>query len=472
MSTRRDVSKDVGFIEWYKTQEKRKLSDKELVAYDSEVEGIVKKEITFLSTLSVQDYAYAHKQYELQTWVPKQEIKNIEWVRKLIWKPIAKSDYRRIQPELIQIKSEFAVKSFNIWGEEGTRVLKNIEPLSKHWDILRTLISRATNDGTVGRQLRFLVRDKNTRLYLGVICISSAMFRIPSIHDEIGWDREKNKRKGGKLVCLANGQTIVPTQPFGNVFLGGKLLALLCLSKDVVDAWEREYGDKLVGVHTTSLWGTNEGTQYDNLSPYWNKLKDSMGTAPLKPRNNVFEVMMTWMRERYPEDYYKHFIEKGDDGMLNMREHKSYAIAFCYRKFGIKKYDSNFQRGVYSSFLYKNSKEYLRDEIDESQLEPAFDNSIEGLTNFWRFGSMGDTTEPNEEMKRLINNIPKEDIQKFEKKREQIKTKIRMKGQTKGNIDFNYKDKPIPLKGGRIDWYLNLHSMTWDEIQKKYSGSP
>ena len=65
------------------------------------------------------------------------------------------------------------------------------------------------------------------------------------------------------------GSTIVPIQPLGYNLVGGKLLALLCLSDDTVEkTWEHQYKDKLVGVTTTSLYGKTKViplSQYDRL---------------------------------------------------------------------------------------------------------------------------------------------------------------------------------------------------------------
>jgi hypothetical protein len=462
MSGKKDYSMDKDFLDWYSKQEIQKLSSSQQKNVDVEMQRTVCGEVDFLKKLSVQHYGLAHKQAELQEWVAKTPAHQIEWVKRLVWKPHGKSDFRRISPQLIRVNESIKIPSYNIWGEESLRELDNPEPLSKHWDILRTLVSSATNDGTVGRQMRFLVVDKNTKTYLGVICISSAMFRITQIHQEIGWDQAKNSKRGGKLVCLGNGQTIVPTQPFGNAFLGGKLLSLLCLSKDVADAWEQEYGDKLVGIHTTSLYGTSRGTQYDNLMPYWSKLKDTEGKTAVKPRRHVYDAMIKWLRQRYPQDYYRLYVEKGPNGMLNVRENKTIAIGECYQRFGLKRtdYESKFERGVYSAFLYKNSKEFLRDEIEQGELIPAFDNSVDALTEFWKYGLMGDTTKPTEE------------IRSKEKKPERIKRKVQMKGMVKGNIDARSPDRPIPIQGRGIDWYLPLHSMSWDEIQMQYPNPP
>ncbi len=455
MSKKRNFSQDGGYKDWFESQS-FPLTESSL----KRIETQIRQEVRLLKPLSVNQRLLYLKREEVATWidgrVKNKTIGHMHFVKRMIWRPKGKSDFRRIEPQLIKVNNEFEVDSYNIWGESQKIRLPTTEPLDIHWDTLRTLVSSAPNDGTVGRRMSFLVIDRPTKQYLGVICISSAMYRIPAIHEEIGWDKEKiKKQRGSKLNCLANGQTIVPTQPFGSAFLGGKLLSLLCLSKEVSDAWETEHGDKLVGVHTTSLFGTETGTQYDNLNPYWKKLdKQTSSEGPIKLTKNTYDSMREWLRHRYPEKFYQFFVEKNPEtGMLNTRESKTVTLKFCYQKLGLRadEYNSFEPRGVYSSFLFKNSTEYLRDEISVEELVPAFDNSIAALTEFWRYGSMGDTTQPTDEM-----------IKK-EKKPERIRKKIRMKGQTKGRIDSVTASIPT-----EIDWYSNLPQMSWDEIQTKY----
>jgi hypothetical protein len=291
------------------------------------------------------------------------------------------------------------------------------------------------------------------------------MYRTKPIHQEIGWDAElikKRKVESGLpgLHNLANGQTIVPTQPFGSNFLGGKLLSLLCLSKPVTDAWERKYGNKLVGVHTTSLFGSSDGTQYSNLSPYWRELTQTTGQESIKLTQSTYEQVKVWIKHKFPEKYYQLFEEKNEiTGMLETRESKSQALTFTYKKMGISKFTSGEQRGVYSSFLYSNAIDFLNEKISERSLESSFDNSVEALTNFWRFGSMGDTTVPSAELKAK------------EKNPDRMKKKIAMKGLVKGNLSLKTGQK-LQMTGPKVDWYLPLIDLTWDEIQSRYSSEP
>lgn len=450
------------YQEWYDSQNFQKHSESVLKEMDDEIRSKVDKELKTLIVMDPTEYMLYHKHAEIQDWLPTQDMSHINWVKRLIWKMTDRSDFRRIEPELIFVGNEIEVKTKNIWGQESSFELENKEPFMKHWGIMRTLISTGRNDGTIGRQIRFIIRDKNTKQYLGVICLSSSMAMLKPRNDAIGWDIDKNFQKGGKLGCLANGQSIIPTQPFGSAYLGGKLLSLLCLSDVVQKKWKELYKETLVQVDTTSLWGEMKGgqSQYDNLNPYWeSKLGDTTGQTPLKPRDEVFFSMRDWMKVREPFEYWRHFVEKSDSGNLKMREHKTRAINFCYRKLGFKSKDfiSEQKRGVYRAPLYKNGDEFLRDEITEDKLIPAHDFSVEALTEFWRFGSMGDTKVLDPETKKKLGDNQKK-----------INMKRRMKGMVKGQVDSWRQDTLIQNQGSSVDWYLELGHLNWGQVKEKF----
>ena len=97
-----------------------------------------------------------------------------------------------------------------------------------------------------------------------------------------------NRETHGRLKHTCIGSTILPTQPLGYNYVGGKLLALLCLSDEVQNEWKRRYGQTLVGVTTTSLYGSF--SQYNNLK-YWNKRGKSSGSIVFEPtRDTLYKV--------------------------------------------------------------------------------------------------------------------------------------------------------------------------------------
>jgi hypothetical protein len=462
MATSNSYSSVPAFLDWVASQQK-KTSSTVLDAMGLELRKNIREELQKFQDMDATEYTLWHKYNEIQEWLPTQSKSHIDWVKRNIWKPKGRSDFRRIEPELIFVRDAYQLKSKNIWGEGVAIEVNNKEPHAKHWDIMRTLISSGRNDGTIGRALRFIVRDRQTKTYLGIICLSSSMAMLKCRNDKIGWKNSKEFfYQGSRLANIANGQSIVPTQPFGSAYLGGKLLSLLCMSDVVAQKWEEQYGQKLVEVDTTSLWGEMKGgqSQYDNLNPYWDsKLGDTQGQTPFKPSDAIYFLMRDWMRHKYPEDYYRHFVELGSTGKLRMRENKTRAILFCFQKLGIEKseYLSDHKRGVYRSRLYTNTDAFLRGEINEDQLIPAFDNSVQALTDFWKFGSMGDTRVLDADAKGKLKNDPKK-----------IANKVRMKGMVKGQVDSRDPARQIPVQGNQVDWYQDLGSMSWQQARVKY----
>ena len=65
------------------------------------------------------------------------------------------------------------------------------------------------------------------------------------------------------------GFVIVPSQPFGYNYLGGKLLALLCCSHFARETISKVFDKEIALFETTSLYGsTTSASQYDGLKPF------------------------------------------------------------------------------------------------------------------------------------------------------------------------------------------------------------
>ena len=65
------------------------------------------------------------------------------------------------------------------------------------------------------------------------------------------------------------GFAIVPSQPFGYNFLGGKLLALMCVSHYARETLNEVFEKEIAFFETTSLYGsTTSASQYDGLKPF------------------------------------------------------------------------------------------------------------------------------------------------------------------------------------------------------------
>jgi len=373
-------------------------------------------ELGYVSGMTVEEYTLYQKWCEVKNKYPSQTVntlfgeesqlvdlskdKLLTHVKNNIWSPQDPMDFEKLQPELIYTKDS--------------------PELPQLWNAIRTFASTMKNNNNIGRNLNFIVRDKPTKKYLGVICISSDFLDLTPRDSYIGWDRERKTKK--MINHTAIGSTIVPLQPLGYNYTGGKLLALMCLSDKVQETWKKEYGDTMVGVTTTSLYGSF--SQYQNLR-HWKKRGHSAGSVSYEATKPTIQMLRKWIMENHTRKYFEWYSATKPTGQPYKRDHRNRSHTFAYSKLGIPKEltKSDHSRGIYFSTLYDNTREFLREEIPEDKLVKSFESSVDALSELWR--------------------------ERYARKR--IKSLI---DQTRTNMETLYYDDLIHL--------------TWEETKEKY----
>ena len=339
------------------------------------------KDLTYASQMDVREYTLYQKWCEVHEKYPTRKITTlfgdelqlvdigqqtaINEVKKKFWMPESPDDYEKLKPKLILSNGDLVEK----------------------WNTIRTFSSTMKNNSNIGRNLYYTIIDEITEKYLGVICISSDFLDLTPRDKEIGWARDV-KTQQGMINHTAIGSTIVPLQPLGFNYMGGKLLALLCLADTVQQDWMRQYGDFLVGVTTTSLYGNTKSgglSQYDGLE-HWNKMGFSSGSVAFEPTKKTMRMVYDWVKENHTRRYFEWWEAKNPKGLPLKRDHKNRTLNFAYGKLEIPKQliRTEHQRGIYFSPLYNNTNEYLRKEIGDEQLVKSFDTSEEALANIWK----------------------------------------------------------------------------------------
>jgi len=342
---------------------------------------VLTEDLTYASQMDVREYTLYQKWCEVKERYPVQEVstlfgqesqmvnpeqeKLINQVKNNFWMPTEPDDYEKLKP---------VMKLHN--GE-----------LAETWNAIRTFSSTMKNNSNIGRNLFYTIEDEVTNKYLGVICISSDFLDLTPRDKAIGWDRDV-KTQQGMINHTAIGSTIVPLQPLGFNYMGGKLLALLCLADTVQKDWRERYGDVLVGVTTTSLYGNTKSgglSQYDGLE-HWNKMGFSSGSVAFEPSRATKKMIFDWLREEHTRKYFEWWEAKNTQGLPLKRDHKNRSLHFAYPKLGIPKEltRTEHQRGIYFSTLYNNTNEFLCKQITEDKLVKSFDTSIEALSNIWK----------------------------------------------------------------------------------------
>ena len=338
-------------------------------------------DLTYASSMDVKEYTLYQKWLEVKERYPTETIstlfgdeeqmvnkdheKIIKKVKTNFWMPEGPDDYEKLKPKL---------------------VLSNGD-LAETWNAIRTFSSTMKNNSNIGRNLFYTIIDEVTGKYLGVICISSDFLDLTPRDDAIGWSRDV-KTQQGMINHTAIGSTIVPLQPLGYNYMGGKLLALLCLDDQVQKDWLERYGDPLIAVTTTSLYGktkVNGLSQYDGLT-HWNKMGFSSGSVAFEPIRETRNTVFKWIKENYPRKYFEWWEAKNTQGLPLKRDHKNRSLGFAYSKLQIPKdlTRTAHQRGIYFAPLYNESFDFLRKEKPFSELTKSFDTSTEALTTIWK----------------------------------------------------------------------------------------
>ena len=260
------------------------------------------------------------------------------------------------------------------------------------WTDIRKLISSMEFTANPGRNVKAYVKDRITGKLLGVISLGSDVVSVKVRDAFIGWSKD-NKFKDGKLNNTAIGTSIVPTQPLGFNFLGGKLIAALTTSPIFRSEWETKYNNTLVAVGTTSLYGAS--SQYNGI-PHFKTLGESAGKVNIKPDNKFYDPWHQWLKETHSDWYKKNISDERERNGANMGYGtngpvsgvKQKIIGKIFKECGIKNdtYHHGFKRGVYFAPMYENGNQYLCSKIEVKDLvmKPKFVEGDDYTIRWWK----------------------------------------------------------------------------------------
>ena len=136
----------------------------------------------------------------------------------------------------------------------------------EHYRNLLAAVSSHNNESNIpGRELRWMVFEKKTQTVVGFIRFGSPT--INSRPRNVWLGKAPNLSVFNRHAAM--GFVIVPSQPFGYNYLGGKLLALMCVSHFARETLNEVFEKDIALFETTSLYGsTTSASQYDGLKPF------------------------------------------------------------------------------------------------------------------------------------------------------------------------------------------------------------
>ena len=143
--------------------------------------------------------------------------------------------------------------------------LEVVELDNDTWDTCINMISSHSNMVSIpGKTLKLAVKEKNTGKFVGFMRFGSPVINCKPRNVLLG--NVPDLPTFNKTAIM--GFVIVPTQPFGFNYLGGKLLAALCCSHEVREKLNKKYDMNLCMFETTSLYGNSKSaSQYDGMKP-------------------------------------------------------------------------------------------------------------------------------------------------------------------------------------------------------------
>ena len=329
--------------------------------------------LNLLKTMSVEEQTLYKKwqEFNADVYSMTQKASKFKRINNSIWMP------KDIDNKEQTIKEIEALEPYVEMLEQGNA--KDNET----WTLVRKLVHTMEFTANPGRNIKFFIKDRVTNKLLGVVCLGSDVTSLGARDNFIGWTKD-NKFVDGKLKYTSIGTTICCAQPLGYNFLGGKLVAALVTTSVVRDAWKKLYGQTLVGLSTTSLYGIH--SMYNSI-PLWKTLGSSKGRIALKPDDAIYETWHEWLKENQKEEYLKQTTQKeGVAGPPTGVKQKT--INMIFKAVGIKgsDYMHGFKRGIFYADIYENGKEFLRGEIEEEDLKmrKKYSEDSDYVMNWWK----------------------------------------------------------------------------------------
>mgnify|MGYP003146711066 FL=1 len=191
------------------------------------------------------------------------------------------------------------------------------------------------------------------------------------------------------------GFNIVPVQPFGYNYLGGKLLALICCSHKVREMLNNKYNTEFCLFETTSLYGNIKGTSmYDGLKPFLRYKGDTESKfVPTLGEEAYFDC-----KKIIEDDVQDDIIHKGASSRKMKITSKMISLIKTslkesdidlYEKFvdAIKKAEdvTTKKRFYMSDYGFENSKDVLLGKTDTLIKGQNYDkHNLENIITWWK----------------------------------------------------------------------------------------
>ena len=170
---------------------------------------------------------------------------------------------------------------------------------NKTFDMMIEKVASFSPDENPGKTLKLVVQETNTNTIVGFIRFGSPLINSKPRNEFLGGvpDLEIfNKR-------AIMGFNIIPVQPFGFNYLGGKLLAAICCSHESRRMLNEKYDTEFCLFETTSLYGSiktaNGGaSMYDGMRPLLRYKGNTQSKFLLTLGEDIYPELKDWFTEK------------------------------------------------------------------------------------------------------------------------------------------------------------------------------
>jgi len=265
------------------------------------------------------------------------------------------------------------------------------------FDNLLEMTASFSPDDPPGKNSKLCVQEKNSGKIVGFIKLASPLINAKPRNEWLGrplqTENLEEMRHFNKGTIM--GFVIVPAQPFGFNYLGGKLMAAICTSHDVRRFLNKKYGGPFCMFETTSLYGNIKGgSMYDGMRPFLRYKGDTESKFFLTFADDMYHEMRKWFEGLNDGP----LVHKGASSRKLKTQTKMIQIitnslkqhnTAAHEKFvHFRKNTENVttqKRFYMSTFGYENSREYILRETDELKKSQVWDrHELENVISWWK----------------------------------------------------------------------------------------
>ena len=192
------------------------------------------------------------------------------------------------------------------------------------------------------------------------------------------------------------GFNIVPAQPFGFNYLGGKLLAAIACSHASRRMLNKKYDTQFCLFETTSLYGNIKGaSMYDGMKPFLRYKGDTQSKFLLTLGDDIYPEMRDWFTEKNGGEELVH--KGASSRKLKMQTKMVSIVKQSLKEHDKKAYDlfaskiasagdvTTQKRFYMSEYGYSNVKDVLLGKTDVLQKAENFDRfELENIITWWK----------------------------------------------------------------------------------------